>query len=283
MSQYTSLEKYNTYRIKSFAKHVYFPKTEAEVLDVVNNHENIFFLGNGSNIIFSKKYYEDEIAFVIFCKDFNSFNISDSCVEAQAGVLLQDLALATYEAGLSGIETFYDVPASLGGALIMNAGAYGDEIYTYIKSVRVLDLRKKQIVEYNKKDIEYGYRYSMFKNDSNICILSAKFEFEKKSKSDIKAKLDDIYSRRLSNLPQRPTAGSVFKRPQANMPVGVMVEELGLKGKIIGDAQISPKHGGIIVNNGNATGKDIIDLISFIKKMVFEYYNIELHEEQIVI
>ncbi|MED7820108.1 MULTISPECIES: UDP-N-acetylmuramate dehydrogenase [unclassified Francisella] len=283
MSQYTSLEKYNTYRIKSFAKHVYFPKTEAEVLDIVNNHENIFFLGNGSNIIFSKKYYEDEIAFVIFCKDFNSFNISDSCVEAQAGALLQDLALATYEAGLSGIETFYDVPASLGGALIMNAGAYGDEIYTYIKSVRVLDLRKKQIVEYDKKDIEYGYRYSMFKNDSNICILSAKFEFEKKSKSDIKAKLDDIYSRRLSNLPQRPTAGSVFKRPQANMPVGVMVEELGLKGKIIGDAQISPKHGGIIVNNGNATGKDVIDLITFIKKTVFEYYNIELHEEQIVI
>ncbi|ASG68602.1 UDP-N-acetylenolpyruvoylglucosamine reductase [Francisella halioticida] len=283
MSQYISLEKYNTYRIRSFAKHVYFPENETELLNIVDKHKNMFFLGNGSNIIFSKEYYNDEIAFVIFCKNFNSFNISDSCVDVQAGALLQDLALATYDAGLSGIETFYDVPASLGGALIMNAGAYGDEIYTYVRSIRVLDLNKKKIVEYKKENIEYGYRYSMFKNDNNICILSAKFEFEKKSKLEIKAKLDDIYSRRLSNLPQKPTAGSVFKRPQANMPVGVMVEELGLKGKMIGDAQISLKHGGIIVNNGNATGKDIIALIKFIRNTVLEYYNIELHEEQIVI
>ncbi|QIW09564.1 UDP-N-acetylmuramate dehydrogenase [Francisella sp. LA112445] len=283
MSQYISLEKYNTYRIKSFAKHVYFPSNENELLEIVDRHEKLFFLGNGSNVIFSKEYYDDEIAFVIFCKNFNSFCISDCEVDVQAGALLQDLALATYDTGLSGVETFYDVPASLGGALIMNAGAYGDEIYTYIKSVRVLDLNKKEIIEYKKEDIEYGYRYSMFKNDNNICILSAKFEFEKKPKQEIKAKLDDIYSRRLSNLPQKPTAGSVFKRPQANMPVGVMVEELGLKGKTIGDAQISPKHGGIIVNNGNATGNEIIQLIEFIKTKVLENYNIKLHEEQIVI
>ena len=283
MSQYISLEKYNTYRIKSFAKHVYFPNNEKDLLEIVDKHENVFFLGNGSNVIFSKEYYYDEIAFAIFCKKFNSFNISDCDVDVQAGALLQDLALATYDAGLSGIETFYDVPASLGGALIMNAGAYGDEIYTYIKSARILDLNKKEIIEYKKEDIEYGYRYSMFKNYSNICILSAKFEFERKSKSDIKAKLDDIYSRRLSNLPQKPTAGSVFKRPQANIPVGVMVEELGLKGKTIGDAQISPKHGGIIVNNGNASGNDIIELIAFIKSTILENYNIKLHEEQIVI
>lgn len=283
MSQYISLEKYNTYRIKSFAKHVYFPSNEKDLLEIVDKHENVFFLGNGSNVIFSKEYYDDEIAFVIFCKKFNSFSILGCDVDVQAGALLQDLALATYDAGLSGIETFYDIPASLGGALIMNAGAYGDEIYTYIKSVRVLDLNKKEIVEYKKEDIEYGYRYSMFKNDSDICILSAKFEFERKSKSDIKAKLDDIYSRRLSNLPQKPTAGSVFKRPQANTPVGVMVEELGLKGKTIGDAQISPKHGGIIVNNGNASGNDVIELITFIKSTILENYNIKLHEEQIVI
>jgi UDP-N-acetylmuramate dehydrogenase len=123
----------------------------------------------------------------------------------------------------------------------------------------------------------------MFKGDENICILSAEFEFEKKPKAEIKAKLDDIYSRRLANLPQKPTAGSVFKRPQANVPVGVMVEELGLKGKIIGDAQISPKHGGIIVNNGHATGADIIRLIDYIKAQILEHYNINLHEEQIVV
>ncbi|AEI35391.1 MULTISPECIES: UDP-N-acetylmuramate dehydrogenase [Francisella] len=282
MSKYISLEQYNTYRIKSYAKHVYFPDNEKELLEIVNRHNQVFFLGNGSNVIFSKEYYDD-VAFVVFCENFNSFNIDDKCVKVQAGVLLQDLALATYEAGLSGIETFYDVPASVGGALIMNAGAYGDEIYTYVKSVTILDLKTKKIKKYLKDDIEYGYRYSMFKYFNDICILSAEFEFESKSKQEIKMKLDDIYSRRLLNLPQKPTAGSVFKRPQANMPVGVMVEELGLKGKQVGGAQISPKHGGIIVNNGHATGEDILRLIELIKREVLEHYSIELHEEQIVI
>lgn len=283
MTQYISLEKYNTYRIRSFAKNVYFPNSEEEIVNIAKNHNQLFFLGNGSNVILSKEYYGDEIAFVVLCKDFNKFTISDNSLSVQSGALLQDLALATYDAGLSGIETFYDVPASVGGALIMNAGAYGDEIYTFAKSVKVLDIKSCQIKEYQKAEIDYGYRYSMFKGDENICILSAEFEFEKKPKAEIKAKLDDIYSRRLANLPQMPTAGSVFKRPQANVPVGVMVEELGLKGKIIGDAQISPKHGGIIVNNGNATGADIIGLIDYIKAQILEHYNIVLHEEQIVI
>ncbi len=283
MTQYISLEKYNTYRIKSFAKHVYFPASEDEIVSVAKKHQKLFFLGNGSNVIFSKEYYSDEIAFLVLCKNFNKFTISDNCLGVQSGALLQDLALVTYKAGLSGIETFYDVPASVGGALIMNAGAYGDEIYTSVKSVKVFDIKKAEIKEFHKSEIEYGYRYSMFKGDENICILSAEFEFEKKSKEEIKAKLYDIYSRRLSNLPQKPTAGSVFKRPQANEPVGVMVEKLGLKGKIIGDAQISPKHGGIIVNNGHATGEHIIGLIEYIKAQILEHYDIVLHEEQIVI
>ncbi|MGQ4005634.1 UDP-N-acetylmuramate dehydrogenase [Francisellaceae bacterium CB300] len=283
MTQYISLEKYNTYRIRSFAKNVYFPNSEEEIVNIAKNHNQLFFLGNGSNVILSKEYYGDEIAFVVLCKNFNKFKILGNRLSVESGALLQDLALATYEVGLSGIETFYDVPASVGGALIMNAGAYGDEIYTFVKSVKVLDIKSCQIKEYQKAEIDYGYRYSMFKGDENICILSAEFEFEKKPKAEIKAKLDDIYSRRLANLPQKPTAGSVFKRPQANVPVGVMVEELGLKGKIIGDAQISPKHGGIIVNNGHATGADIIRLIDYIKAQILEHYNINLHEEQIVV
>lgn len=283
MSEYISLEKYNTYRINAVAKHVYFPSSESEVVEIAKKHDKLFFLGNGSNIIFSKERYEDDIAFIVFCEKFNNLKIQGNSAKVEVGVLLQDLALATYQAGLSGVETFYDVPASVGGALIMNAGAYGDEIYTLVKSVRVLDLKTKKIREYQKADIEYGYRYSMFKNNNDICILSAELEFEKKPKNQIKAKLDDIYSRRLANLPQKPTAGSVFKRPQANVPVGVMVEELGLKGKTIGDAQISPKHAGIIVNRGHAKGSDIIALIEYIKEQVSKHYNICLHEEQIII
>jgi UDP-N-acetylmuramate dehydrogenase len=248
MTQYISLEKYNSYRIKSYAKNVYFPSSENEIIDIAKKHQKLLFLGNGSNVIFSKEYYSDEIAFVILCEKFNRFEILGNNVTVQSGALLQDLALVTYQAGLSGIETFYDVPASIGGALIMNAGAYGDEIYTYVKNIKVLDLKTDQVKEYQKLDIDYDYRYSMFKNDTNICILSAE-----------------------------------FKRPQANVPVGVMVQELGLKGRMVGDAQISPKHGGIIVNNGNAKGEDIIALIDYIKARILEHYDIKLHEEQIVI
>ena len=283
MQGYTSLLKYNTYRINAYAKHVYFPATEAEVLAIVKKHDNVFFLGNGSNVIFSKEKYDDEIAFIIFSHNFASFTINENLVEAQSGALLQDLALATYQQNLSGIETFYDVPASVGGALIMNAGAYGDEIYNNVKSVRVLDVARQEIIEYQKSEIDYGYRYSQFKGDSNVCILSAELIFEKKESSEIKHKLDDIYSRRLANLPQAPSGGSVFKRPQANVPVGVMVEELGIRGKKIGGAQISPKHGGIIINDGSAQGQDIVDLISFIKEQISDHYNISLHEEQIII
>ena len=283
MKGYVSLEKYNTYRIKSFAKNVYFPKSEQEILDIVNNNSKVIFLGNGSNIILSKEIYEDEIAFIIFSDNYSNLEINDNYIKAESGALLKDIAIKAVENGLSGIETFYDVPASVGGALIMNAGAYGDEIYHIVKSVKVLNLKTKKIMNYHINEIDYGYRYSMFKNDKNICILSCTFEFIKKNKLDIKNKMNFIYSKRLSNLPQSPSAGSVFKRPQANMPVGIMIQDLGLKGTIIGGAEISLKHGGIIINKNDATGQDIIDLINLIKLKVLENYNIILHQEQIII
>ena len=283
MKGYVSLEKYNTYRIKSFAKNVYFPKSEQEILDIVNNNSKVIFLGNGSNIILSKKIYEDEIAFIVFSDNYSNLEINNNYIKAESGALLKDIAIKAFENSLSGIETFYDVPASVGGALIMNAGAYGDEIYHIVKSVKILNLKTKKVMNYHINEIDYGYRYSMFKSDKNICILSCTFEFVKKNKLDIKNKMNFIYSKRLSNLPQSPSAGSVFKRPQANMPVGIMVQNLGLKGTTIGGAEISLKHGGIIINKNDAIGQDIIDLINLVKQKVLENYNIVLHQEQIII
>lgn len=107
-------------------------------------------------LFFSKERYEDEIAFIVFCEKFNNLKIQGNSAKVEVGVLLQDLALATYQAGLSGVETFYDVPASVGGALIMNAGAYGDEIYTLVKSVRVLDLKTKKLESIKKLTLNMG-------------------------------------------------------------------------------------------------------------------------------
>jgi len=282
MKGYVSLEKFNTYKIKSFAKHVFFPQNDNEINNIAQKFKKVTLLGNGSNIIFSKPYYENR-SFIILADNFANINVKGNIIEAQSGVLLKDLSLLALNCSLSGLETFYDIPASVGGAVIMNAGAYGDEIYNSVESVKILDLSTKKIKIFPKEEIDYNYRYSIFKNNPNLCVLGAKFKLEDKEQKEIRKKLDYIYAMRLKSLPKDPSGGSVFKRPPANISVGEMVQTLGLKGKSIGGAQISTKHGGFIINNDNATGQDILDLIEFIKVEIFKEYNVKLEQEQIVI
>ena len=134
----------------------------------------------------------------------------------------------------------------------------------------------------DKNEITYGYRYSHLKCQ-NVCILSAVFKLRFGSSKDILEKMNKIYSMRRSRLPVEPSAGSVFKRPNYSITVGEMLEKINIKGYQIGGAQISLKHGGVIINKDNASGKDIIDLISYIKEQVYQHYHIELELEQIII
>lgn len=276
-----SLKPYNTYHIDAYAEHVYFPNTIDEIIVIYQEHAQVVVLGNGSNIIFAKPYY-DEVAFLVLGENFSRIDFEGEYANAQAGALLKDISLQAYEHALSGIETFFDVPASVGGAMIMNAGAYGDQIYDIVEQVSVLELTTMSVKHYNKSDIRYGYRHTMFK-EGGYCILGAQFRFVPKDRLLIKEKMDHIYAQRLSKLPYQPSAGSVFKRPDYHITVGEMVEKIGLKGLQIGGAQISPKHGGIIVNVGTATGRDVVDLIEKIKVEIFEHYGVTLEPEQIII
>lgn len=276
-----SLKAYNTYHIDAYAEHVYSPKNIDEIIAVYQAHQRVIVLGNGSNIIFSKPHYDD-VAFIVLGDNYSKIEVDGEYVTAQAGALLKDISLVAYDHALSGIETFFDVPASVGGAMIMNAGAYGDQIYDIVESVTVLNLERMQVESFSKSEINYGYRHTMFK-EGGYCILEACFRFLPKDRLLIKDKMDNIYAQRLSKLPYEPSAGSVFKRPNYHITVGEMVEKIGLKGLTVGGAQISPKHGGIIINVGTATGKDVIHLIERIKAEVLEHYGVTLEPEQIII
>ena len=276
-----NLLEHNTYKLTSHAQYVYYPKNVNEIKDIIKQHENIFILGNGSNVIFTQKIYS-RIAFIILTKNFNHYEIKQTTIEAYAGATLKKLSLIALDHQLSNLEVFYDIPATVGGALWMNAGAYGESIFDYVKEVTTLNKSNNKINIYPISKIEYGYRYSMFQ-DSDEIILSAKFILEKKPYPTIKDKMERIYSLRNSNLPKEHSAGSVFKRPNYHITVGEMVERLGLKGHAIGGAMISNQHGGIIINTGHASAEDILSLIKLIQSKVKEYFQVELSLEQIPI
>ncbi|WP_119329514.1 UDP-N-acetylmuramate dehydrogenase [Cysteiniphilum halobium] len=276
-----SLKSYNTYHIESFAKHVYFPQSVNEIMEIYKRHTKVVVLGNGSNIILTQSVYEN-IAFIVIKDQFKRISEVKEGTYAEAGVLLKELSLYAYEHSLSGVETFFDVPASIGGAMIMNTGAYGDEIYDHVQYVDILDTQTFVQQRIDKADIDYGYRYSMFKK-MPVIILGACFDLSIKPQAEIKTKMDDILLQRQAKLPYEPSAGSVFKRPNYHITVGEMVEKIGLKGFQIGGAQISPKHGGVIINTNNATGQHILELVEHIKKVVLEQYHVRLELEQILV
>ena len=275
-----SLKNYNTYNINSYAKYVYFPNSVEQIIEICKKHEQIQVIGNGSNIILAQKYYFKR-AFIIQT-NYNHIFFNNNLMYAQAGSLLKKISIHAYVNGLSGLEIFFDIPASIGGAMIMNTGAYGDEIYNHVVYVDTLCLHKIQKKRFYKKDIDFGYRYSMFKSKKNI-ILGACLNFSFKNKDIINTKMRSILAKRREKLPDKPSAGSVFKRPNFHISVGEMIEQIGLKGYKVGGAQISLKHGGVIINAGNASGKNIIDLINYIKLTVWKTYKVKLELEQIII
>ncbi|MDC0535125.1 UDP-N-acetylmuramate dehydrogenase [Francisellaceae bacterium] len=276
-----NLLAHNTYKLASHAEHVYYPTTIDDIRKILQTHDEIFILGNGSNIIFTQEIYK-RLAFVILREKFTSFSILDNQIEAQAGVTLKQLSIAALEHNLSNLEVFYDIPATVGGALWMNAGAYGESIYDYVSEVTTLNRETNQIKTYPISKIQYSYRHSMFQQTGEI-ILSAKFNLITSKHQTIKNKMDYIYGLRNNNLPKQDSAGSVFKRPDYHISVGEMVEKIGLKGHEIGGAMISNQHGGIIINSNNAKAKDILSLIELIKSEVNKHFGVKLTLEQIPI
>ena len=277
------LNKYTTFKVGGPCKALVLIKTEDLLLKVINllkeNKEAFFVIGNGSNLLISDKGYD---GYVLKLEgDFLSIKAEGEEIIAGAGAILSKVCILAKEKGLSGLEFAYGIPGTVGGAIVMNAGAYDGEMSFVVSSVKMLDL-DGTIKTFSNSEMEFSYRNSILKRKDYI-VLSVTYKLVKKDEKEILDKMNDFLEKRRSKQPLNfPSAGSTFKRPKDNF-AGKLIMEAGLKGKRVGGACVSEKHAGFIVNDEGACAKDISDLMKFVINEVKEKFDIELEPEVIKI
>lgn len=235
----------------------------------------VICVGSGSNILVS----DDGIpGFVISLeKSFKEITFNDNICMANAGAKLGKVVKKCIKRNLSGLETLIGIPGTLGGAIIMNAGAFGSEISNCLTSVEILTESGK-MERRSAGDIEFGYRSSSF--DENDIVLTAELQLQEKSADKIRSKRDSANKQRKSTQPLKyRSAGSVFKNPEGGQSAGYLIDNAGLKGLRVGNAEVSKMHANFIINTGKATAVDMIDLINNIRETVFDKYMISLELE----
>jgi len=273
-----NIEDYTTYKIKANAKLLVIPKNTDSLIKLLKllkeNNLKYKIIGNGSNLVFVNDY--DGV--LIKLDKFDNIEINDTNVVVGAGQSLVRLALMVSKQGLSGLEFASGIPGTVGGAIYMNAGAYKEDMSLVVKSVKVLD-EDLNIKKIYKEDLDFGYRKSILQNKKYIC-LEVCLELKKGNVDEIMNLIQERKQKRLESQPlEYPNAGSVFRNPEG-MFAGKLIEDLNLKGTKIGGAMVSFKHANFIVNIGNATGRDIKELITKIQNEVKDNYSVELHVEQ---
>lgn len=278
-----SLKNYNTYKIDSTCSYMVFPKNREELIKVLREIKKektkYLVLGNGSNVIFSSSHYD---GIIIKLDNLCKVKYKGNIVTAEAGYPLIKLAIETIDRGLSGLTFATGIPGNVGASTAMNAGAYNKDMASVVKSVEVLT-DKLEIKTLTNKELNYSYRDSFLKKHREYIVLSTTLELEPGDIEFMKNQITERRKKRLASQPlNMPNAGSVFRNPP-DMYAGELIEKLNLKGYTIGGAKISEKHANFIVNNGNATGKDIIELIKKIEEEVKKEYKVELKLEQIII
>lgn len=249
----------------------------AEIIKYAKENDiPITIIGNGSNLLISDNGIRGIV--VKTAGALNKTECNDSIITADAGVSLSKVCTIALENKLSGAEFAYGIPGTIGGAVCMNAGAYGGEIRDILLDVtHITPDGKIETVEVQKLDL--SYRHSFYSNNPDYIITSARFKLHKDSPAEIKTKMDDFISRRKLKQPlEYPSAGSTFKRPEGYF-AGKLIEDCGLKGYKIGGAMVSEKHAGFVINYNHATTKDITELIKYIQKTVKEKTGVTLETE----
>ena len=278
--QNVSLSDYTTYKVGGKAKVIVYPKDEKRLIKLLDklSKENISYkvLGNGSNVIFSDKEYNGVI---IKLDELNDIKIDDTVIKVGAGFSLVKLSYLALKNELTGLEFASGIPATVGGAVFMNAGAYKSDMGYIVSEVRVLTPELKIKTLYNK-DLNYKYRTSFLKHNPNYICLDATIVLRKGDKKLIKELMETRRQKRLMTQPlQYPSAGSVFRNPQGDF-AGRLIEECGLKGYRIGGAKVSEKHANFIINENGATASDVKGLIDFVHDKVKNETGVDLKIEQ---
>ena len=240
------------------------------------NHIKLTIIGNGTNILVSDNGIR---GIVLKLKVDTSYNICDDYIEVSAGVQNAYVANIMLNNEMTGFEFASGIPGTIGGAIVMNAGAFGSEMKDILYEVSGIDLNTHKIFNFNNNDCQFSYRKSIFQNNPNLFILSAKIKYSQGNREDIKNLMNEYKEKRLSTQPlDKPSAGSTFKRGDGFI-TAKLIDEAGLKGYSIGGAMVSTKHAGFIVNTGSATAKDIEELIKYVKDEVYKKFNKKIEEE----
>ncbi len=278
--QDVSLSKYTTYKVGGIAPVIIYPKNKGKLvslLKLIRKYDLKYkILGNGSNLLFSDQTY-DGVLIKLDC--FDTMTFVRNKVICGAGVSLMKVAKEAVKRGLCGLEFASGIPGTIGGAIYMNAGAYNSDMGYIVQSVTVVtdDLR---IITLTNKEMDFHYRTSFLQSHENYICLEAVLKLAKGDKKELDAIVKERRARRMESQPlEYPSAGSVFRNPDG-MYAGKLIEDIGLKGKRKGGAEVSLKHANFIVNKNRASAKDIHDLILYVQDKVYEHYGIKLKIEQ---
>ena len=263
------MSKHTSFKAGGKAKFYIKAKTVKDVINTVKiskeNNIPIVVLGNGSNILFKDKEFNG----IVLKIELDTLKIEENIITAEAGVKNAILGRKALDNNLQGFEFAAGIPGTIGGAIRMNAGAYGGEIKDIVQDVEYLDYEDLKIKKITNKECNFEYRHSVFCENKNI-ILSATFKLENGIKEEIANRMNEFAKSRKEKQPlEYPSAGSTFKRG-TDFITAKLIDECGLKGYQIGGSQVSEKHAGFIINKENATAKDIIDLVEYVKKTVKE-------------
>ena len=273
------LKDYTSFKIGGKADIIAFPDTANKVIAVTDFARSssipLLIIGKGSNLLVSDDGFRGVV--INTCKLDKIELVDDTTIYCQSGASLSRLCRFALENSLTGLEFAFGIPGTAGGAAYMNAGAYGGEMKDVL--VRCEHISPNGVVgAFESDDLDLSYRHSVY-SDGNYIILSLTLKLEKGDKSEIKAKMDDLMSRRKDKQPlEFPSAGSTFKRPEGYF-AGALIEQCGLKGYTSGGAQVSKKHAGFVVNIGGATAADVLNVINHCKNTVLEQTGVTLEPE----
>ena len=273
------MKKHTTFRIGGPAEYLILPQTAEEIADVVKlcRQEEIpwYIVGNGSNLLVADEGVRGVV--IQLLRNFNQIQVEGCQIRMQAGAQNAAVAKRALDASLTGFEFAAGIPGTIGGAVVMNAGAYGGEMKDILKEVTVLD-QNGMIRTIPTEELELGYRTSIIARKGYV-VLEAVIVLKTGDPKEIKAAMDDLKEKRVTKQPlEYPSAGSTFKRPEGYF-AGKLIMDAGLRGFSVGGAQISEKQCGFVINKGNATAKDVTELMDETKKIVMEKFGVALEPE----
>ncbi|MFL8888490.1 UDP-N-acetylmuramate dehydrogenase [Helcococcus kunzii] len=273
------LNKYTTFNIGGPADILVEPETEEQISSLVKfcNEKEIplTVIGKGSNLLIKDKGIRGVV--IALRENFSDITVDGNIVTAQAGASLRNTSIKSFENNLTGMEAVSGIPGSVGGAIIMNAGAYGAEMKDIVKSVRCMH-RDGEIVEYTNEEMDFSYRHSLA-SENEYVVISTSFELKEGNKEEIYAAFEDFDYKRSSRQPlDRHSAGSTFKRPEGHY-ASKLIDDAGLRGFTIDKAQVSEKHCGFLINIDDATCENMLTLIKEVQKRIKDDFGVTLETE----